>query len=336
MKKKAMIRAQWGQNHDGQASSDNILPGLHDDMALNILAWCTMSDYSNLACLNKRFNSLMASDNIYKLGQRLGVVEHLVCVACILMPWEAFNRVGQKWMRLPKIPCDEYFTYANMESLAVGTELLVFGHKILGFAIWMYSLVTRTWARCPPMNLPRCLFGSGSLREIATIAGEVSNYRWNLGDFADLFGWKFYVFGGITNNFEFLTCGEEYNIEQRTWRRIKNMYSVSFTNNDSIAGRSPPLVAVVNNQLYCADQVTNEVKKYDKINNSWSVVTRLPIRADSSNSWGLGNKLLVIGRHRGPGGEPIVLHSWQPDDGGNAWQVLSVSETRSSFVTRLL
>ena len=103
------------------------------------------------------------------------------------------------------------------------------------------------------------------------------------------------------------------------------------------AMRSPPLVAVVNNQLYSADQATNEVKRYNKTNNSWSVVKRLPVMADSSNGWGLafkacGSSLLVIGGHRGPQGEVIVLHTWDPQDRSTEWDVLAVKEQAGAFV----
>ncbi|URE39045.1 F-box kelch-repeat protein [Musa troglodytarum] len=106
------------------------------------------------------------------------------------------------------------------------------------------------------------------------------------------------------------------------------------------ATQSPPLVAVVKNQLYAADQSTNEVKKYDKENNTWNVVRPLPVRADSSNGWGLafkacGDKLLVVGGHRGPQGEVIVLHYWRPEEGnmgGADWDILSIRERAGAFV----
>lgn len=362
-KKKSRVIVQSEENHDGQASDGSLLPGFHDDIAFNVLAWCCRSDYPTLACLNKNFNSLMSSGYLYKLRRQLGVVEHWIYLACILMPWEAFDPVRRRWMRLQRMPCDGCFMSADKESLAVGTELLVFGRELSGFAIFMYSLITRGWSRCSLMNMPRCLFGSSSLGEIAIVAGgsdknglvlksaELYNSEyatWQTlpdmelprklcsGFFMD---GKFYVIGGISRDIECLTCGEEYNMETRTWRRIENMFPSSLVGTQA-AMQSPPLVAVVNNQLYSADQATNEVKKYDKANNTWSVVKRLPVRADSSNGWGLafkacGNSLLVIGGHRSPEGEVVVLHSWQPECSngvGQEWSVLSVRERAGSFV----
>jgi len=359
-KKIPSVKSQQDTDHSGQKSNDCLLPGLHDDIALDCLAWVSRSDYSSLACLNKRFNLLMGSGYLYKLRRELGIIEHWVYVACSLMPWEAFDPFRQSWMRLPRMPCDDCFSLADKESLAVGTQLLVFGRELSGFAIWMYSLVRRDWSRCTPMNLPRCLFGSGSFGEIAIVAGGVNNnghvlkcaevYNSEFGTWVPLpdmnqprklcsgffMDGKFYVIGGRSSHTDSLTCGEEYNIETRTWRRIPDMYPGC----GNRATQSPPLVAVVNNQLYAADQSTNEVKKYDKVNNTWNFVRTLPVRADSHNGWGLafkacGDKLLVIGGQRGPQGEVIVLHTWRPEDGNNNgqdWDVLSIRERAGGFV----
>ncbi|KAH7678893.1 Kelch motif-containing protein [Dioscorea alata] len=351
-------KTQPGSDYSGQRSDDSLLPGLHDDIALDCLAWACRSDYPSLACVSKKFTLLIGSGYLYKLRRQLGIIEHWVYLACSLMPWEAFDPERQRWMRLPRMPCDECFSYADKESLAVGTQLLVFGRELTGFAIWMYSLVRRDWSRCSSMNLSRCLFGSGSSGEIAIVAGGSDKnghvlkcaelYNSELGTWETLpdmnlprkmcsgffMDGKFYVIGGMCSHTDSLTCGEEYNLQTRMWKRIQNMYP-----GGNRASQSPPLVAVVNNQLYAADQATNVVKKYDKMNNTWNVIKPLPVRADSYNGWGLafkacGDKLLVIGGHRGPQGEVIVLHSWRPEEGnsGPEWDVLSVRERAGAFV----
>ncbi|XP_016746033.2 F-box/kelch-repeat protein At5g60570 [Gossypium hirsutum] len=79
-----------------------------------------------------------------------------------------------------------------------------------------------------------------------------------------------------------------------------------------------------------------------QVNNSWSVVKRLPVRADSSYGWGLafkacGNSLLVVGAggHEGHDDGVIVLHSWNPEEGnrdGQEWNVLAVKARTGAFV----
>ncbi|KQJ84642.1 F-box/kelch-repeat protein At5g60570 isoform X1 [Brachypodium distachyon] len=354
----AVVKTQSGGDSSSNGSNDGFLPGLHDDMAQDCLAWTSRSDYPSLSCLNKKFNMLINGGYLYKLRRKYGIVEHWVYLACSLMPWEAFDPSRNRWMRLPRMPCDDCFSCADKESLAVGTQLLVFGREYTGLAIWMYNLLTRHWSRCTPMNLPRCLFASGSSGEIAIVAGgcdstgqvlisaelynsEAGHWetlpdmnlprRLSSGFFMD---GMFYVIGGVSSERNSLTCGEEYNLQTRTWRRIPDMYP-----GGTSASQSPPLIAVVNNQLYAADQSTNVVKKYDKENNIWNIVKPLPVRADSSNGWGLafracGDRLLVIGGHRVPRGEVILLHSWCPEggNGGADWEVLSMKERAGVFV----
>ncbi|KAM7496721.1 hypothetical protein LguiA_021135 [Lonicera macranthoides] len=349
--------------YDGRrrfGSSDSLLPGLYDDVALNCLAWASRSDYASLSCLNLSFNLLMRSGYLYELRKQLGIVEHWVYMVCDPRGWEAFDPIRNKWIKLPKIPCDECFNYADKESLAVGSELLVFGRELFEFAIWKYSLIRHNWVKCEGMNRPRCLFGSGTLGSIAIVAGgsdkngnvlksaelyDSSSGRWEIlpnmhsprrlcsGFFMDE---KFYVIGGMTNPTDSLTCGEEFDLKTRKWKRIEDMYP-----NVNRAAQAPPLVAVVDNQLYAVEYLTNMVKKYDKEKNSWAVLGRLPVRADSSNGWGLafkacGKELLVVGGQRGPEGEAIVLNSWCPESGVKNgtldWKVIGVKEHVGVFV----
>ncbi|RLM75522.1 uncharacterized protein C2845_PM15G22380 [Panicum miliaceum] len=319
---KPILKAQSGGDSSGNRSNDCYFPGLHDDLSQDCLAWSSRSDYPSLSCLNKRFNLLINSGYLYKLRRKYGIVEHWVYLACSLMPWEAFDPNRKRWMRLPRMPCDECFSCADKESLAVGTQLLVFGREIAIVAggcdkngqvlrsAELYNSEIGRWETIPDMNLAR---------------------RLSSGFFMD---GKFYVIGGVSSQRDSLTCGEEYNLETKTWRRILDMYP-----GGTSASQSPPLVAVVNNQLYAADQSKNVVKKYDKANNTWNILKPLPVRADSSNGWGLafkacGDRLLVIGGHRGPRGEVILLHSWCPEGGedGADWEVLSVKERAGVFV----
>uniref|UniRef100_A0A0D6R2C8 F-box domain-containing protein n=1 Tax=Araucaria cunninghamii TaxID=56994 RepID=A0A0D6R2C8_ARACU len=363
-KKIKTIDVSKGQPNDsenqGEGSHDSLITGLHDDLGMDCLAWASRSDYASLACVNKRFKSLIRTGKLYRLRRQLGIVEQWVYLVCDLIGWETIDPYRQRWMRLPRMPSDECFNYADKESLAVGNELLVFGRELSGFVIWRYSLLTHSWSKLPGMSLPRCLFGSGSCGEIAIVAGgsdkdgtvlkSAELYNSEAGTWETLpdmhsprklcsgffMDGKFYVIGGMSSHTTSLTCGEEYNLQTRTWRRIRNM----FPGGNGATSHAPPLVAVVNNQLYAVEYSRNEVKKYNKENNTWSVLGRLPVRADSTNGWGLafkafGNEILVIGGQRGPEGESIVLNSWRPTpDAGKPieWNVLAVKERAGVFV----
>ncbi|PON41408.1 Kelch repeat type [Parasponia andersonii] len=352
-----------GRVNDGRlklGSSDSFLPGIVDDVALNCLAWACRSDHASLACINRKYNKLIKSGYLYGLRKQLGIVEHWVYLVCDPRGWEAFDLARKKWITLPRMPCDECFNHADKESLAVGSQLLVFGRELLDFAIWKYNLIDHSWIKCQGMNRPRCLFGSGSLGSIAIVAGgsdkngkvlmsvelyDSSTNKWEMlpnmktprrlcsGFFMDR---KFYVIGGMSSPTVSLTCGEEYDLETKEWRKIENMYPHA-----NRAAQAPPLVAVVSNQLYAVEHLTNLVKKYDKVNNTWHVLGRLPVRANSANGWGLafkacGEELLVVGGQRGPEGEGIVINAWNPKsgvkDGTLDWKVQGVKEHNGVFV----
>ncbi|KAI6685778.1 hypothetical protein NL676_031691 [Syzygium grande] len=176
----------------------------------------------------------------------------------------------------------------------------------------LYDSSTGKWELLPSMHTPRRLCS---------------------GFFMD---GKFYVIGGMSSPTDSLTCGEVYDLETKKWRKIERMYP-----NVNKAAQAPPLVAVVDNELYSVEHLTNMVKKYDKAKNTWDVLGRLPVKADSSNGWGLafkacGKELLVVGGQRGPEGEAIVLNSWNPKSGVKNgtldWKVLGVKENVGVFV----
>ncbi|PRQ33622.1 putative F-box domain, galactose oxidase, beta-propeller [Rosa chinensis] len=352
-----------GRMNDGRrryGSSDSFFPGLVDDVALHCLAWTPRSTYASLSCTNKRFNKLIRSEYLYGLRKQVGIEEHWVYLVCDLRGWEAYDPMRKKWMTLPKVPCDECFNHADKESLAVGTQLLVFGRELLDFAIWKYSVIHHSWVKCEGMSKPRCLFGSGSRGSTAIVAGgsdingnvlksaelyDSTSGRWKVlpdlhtprrlcsGFFMDN---KFYVIGGMSSPFDSLTCGEEYDLDTGKWRKIEGMYP--YVNR---AAQAPPLIAVVDNQLYAVEYETNMVKKYDKEKNTWDVIGRLPVRADFSNGWGLafkacGKELLVVGGQRGPEGESIVLNSWCPKSGVKNgtldWKVIGQKDNVGVFV----
>ncbi|RRT79902.1 hypothetical protein B296_00024679 [Ensete ventricosum] len=338
-------------NYSGQNSDTNSLIGqIGCDMSIKCLLHCSRSDYGALASLNQAFNSLFRTGELYKLRRQTGIIEHWVYFSCNILEWEAYDPYCGRWITLPKMPQNDFFMCSDKESLAVGTELLVFGRNYtshIAHIVLRYSILTSSWSQGIEMNSPRCLFGSASFGEVAIVAGGVDaqntilssvelynseaqtwvtlpsmNKRRKMcsGVFMDN---KFYVIGGMRSSTELLTCGEEYDMEKHSWRIIPNM-SLGLNGPSG----APPLVAVVNNELYAADYAEKEVRKYDKENNSWVTLGRLPERPDSVNGWGLafracGERLLVIGGPRVLGGGMIELNSWTPRDGPPEWKLIA-------------
>ncbi|KAK6931208.1 Kelch repeat type 1 [Dillenia turbinata] len=345
-------RRHAGDNSD--SDSDPFIHPIGRDLTIQCLIRCSRSDYGSVASLNSSFRSLIRSGEIYRWRRKEGVVEYWVYFSCQLLEWEAFDPNRSRWMHLPRMSSNECFMCSDKESLAVGTELLVFGKEMMSHVIYRYSILTNSWSSGMQMNAPRCLFGSASLGNIAILAGGCDSQGTILSS-AELYDsekgtWtplpsmhkprkmcsgvfmdkKFYVIGGVGGtDLKVLTCGEEFDLETKTWTEIPNMSPGAAREAEAPAGNeAPPLVAVVNNQLYAADYADMEVKKYDKDRKEWFTVGRLPERAASMNGWGLafracGDRLIVIGGPRAMGEGFIELNSWVPSEGPPQWDLLA-------------
>ncbi|KAL6562533.1 F-box/kelch-repeat protein skip11 [Orobanche gracilis] len=353
------------QSADNNSDNSSLIPAIGRDNSISCLIRCSRSDYGSIACLNKSFRSLVRTGELYKLRRQNGFMEHWVYFSCQLLEWEAFDPVRRHWMHLPGMNSNEVFVFADKESLAVGTELLVFGRDLMTHVIYRYSLLTNTWTTGMTMNEPRCLFGSASLGEIAILAGGCDSHG-NILSSAELYNsetgtWmvlpsmkknrkmcssvfmdgKFYVIGGIGGpDLRLLTCGEEYDLETRTWREIPNMSPLRIggvrDNEPPATSEAPPLIAVVNNQLYSADHAEMEVRRYDKGSRAWVTVGRLPERVNSMYGWGLafracGERLIVIGGPRNAGEGFIEVNSWVPRESPPQWDLLGRKRS-GSFV----
>ncbi|GMH01704.1 hypothetical protein Nepgr_003543 [Nepenthes gracilis] len=349
------------------SDSGSLIHPLGRDMSINCLLRCSRADYGSIASLNRSFQSLIRSGLIYRLRRLNGVIEHWVYFSCHLLEWEAFDPVTRRWMHLPRMTSNECFMCSDKESLAVGTELLVFGKEVTSHVIYRYSILTNSWSSGMKMNAPRCLFGSASLGEIAILAGGCDSMG-NIYSSAELYDsekktWvtlpsmhkprkmcsavfmdgKFYVIGGIGgSDSKVLACGEEFDLQTKTWTEIPNMSpgrsGAARENDMPPAAEAPPLVAVVNNQLYAADYADMEVRKYNKETKTWATVGRLPERAGSMNGWGLafracGDRLIVIGgpRPSSLGEGTIEVNSWVPNDGPPQWDLLARKQS-ANFV----
>ncbi|XAR65464.1 hypothetical protein NMG60_11009602 [Bertholletia excelsa] len=347
-----------------QSDSSSLFHQIGRDMSINCLLHCSRSDYGSIASLNRGFRSLIRSGELYKLRRQMGIIEHWVYFSCNLLEWEAFDPICHQWMHLPRMTTHECFMCSDKESLAVGTELLVFGKEILSPVIYKYSMLTNSWSLGSEMNEPRCLFGSASLGEIAIVAGgcdpagnilsSAELYNTDTGVWVTLpsmnrprklcsavfMDGKFYVIGGIgAGSSNSLPSGEVYDLEARTWLEIPDMFPARNSGAGSsspASSKAPPLVAVVKNELYAAHYAEREVSKYDKVRNQWERVGRLPERVVSMNGWGLafracGDQLVVIGGPRTLAGGVIEINAWIPDEGPQQWSLLG-SKQLGSFV----
>ncbi|KAL0737629.1 hypothetical protein Bca4012_013839 [Brassica carinata] len=308
------------------------VPQLPYELEVEILARLPRFEYWKLKFLNKRFSRLLKEGKIFKVRRDRGVVEPFVFMRSTGdTSWTMFDKDFENYKNVPMLPLppDSSFFLGDKESLCAGTHLIVTGNEGESIALWRYELETSQWFKGPAMITPRVLFASATFGTVAFVAGGLKMYgdtskevvngaekydsvtktwtrlqgmnkRRQFCSGCYLRG-KFYVLGGKDENDNNLTCGERYDEGTDTWELIPDILKdASFS---SI--QSPPLIAVVNDNLYSLETSANELRVYDTNANAWKKLGDVPVRAKSSGGWGvafksLGDKLLVIGASAGP------------------------------------
>ncbi|KAK7316132.1 hypothetical protein VNO77_34889 [Canavalia gladiata] len=302
--------------------ADYDVPCLSDELETMILARFPISEHWKMCCLSKRFLTLLKSGEIYKIRRVIAFKEPCVfMLASGEKNWCAFDGHFRSCKKLPIIPSDYNFEWGDKESFSAGTDLFVSGKEVEGAVVWRYELATNEWFKGPSMLSTRCLFASASCDTIAFVAGGLEITTWEVLNSAEKYNFeskswqplpkmiqkrkfcsgcyldnKFYVIGGQNENQKDLTCGEFFDEETNSWNLIPNMLK----DIPISTPRSPPLIAVANNELYTLDASSNELKVYLKGSNSWKKLGPVPVRADAQGGWGvafksLGYELLVIG-----------------------------------------
>ncbi|KAF8390629.1 hypothetical protein HHK36_025156 [Tetracentron sinense] len=344
-----------------QDADYSYLPSLLDELALLILARVPRSEYGKLCCVNKRYLALLKSYELSKIRRAIGIEEPSVfMLASGESRWWRFEHHFASFSKLPDLPSDQCFAAGDKESFCAGTHLLVSGKEIEGVVVWRYELDMKKWFKGPSMISPRCLFASVSCGDFACVAGGIGtgtgmeilnsaekytpeNKSWNplpkmnlrrklcSGCYMDN---KFYVIGGQNENGVDLTCGEFYDRDKNKWELIPDMLKDS----PIPTSRSPPLVAVVKNELYSLDASSNKLKVYLKKSNSWKELGNVPVRADHSRGWGvafksLGDELLVIGgAWNSYTGQGMTIYTCCPDPNEEFlhWRCLGSGSNRMS------
>ncbi|GAB2226013.1 hypothetical protein Droror1_Dr00021796 [Drosera rotundifolia] len=353
-----------GQDWPISSKGRTCIPLLSDELELIILARFPISEYWKVCVISKKILALFRMGELFRIRRELKVTELSVfMLASGETNWRVFDRNFTSCRRLPLLPGDSCFISGDKESLCAGTHLLVSGKEIEGPAIWRYDLAMNKWYHGPSMIEPRCLFASASCGDFAFVAGGISMMgtrargilntaeKYNpesrswvplprmsekrklcSGIYMDN---KFYVIGGQNEKGEALTCGEVFLEEANIWLKIPDIIRDSPV---ATSSESPPLVAVVDNELYSIETSSNQLKVYLKASNSWKKLGPVPVRTDFNRGWGvafksLGNELLVIGGSTVPrAGHGMTIYTCRPHPGNEElqWKLLESGKSRSS------
>ncbi|KAA8548229.1 hypothetical protein F0562_004510 [Nyssa sinensis] len=342
-----------------QPQDADYIPPLSYELEDLILARIPRSEYGKLCFVNKRCLSLLKSSELFSIRREIGAKESSVFMfACGESKWWEFDREFKSCRKLPVLPADFCFTSGDKESFCAGTHLLVSGREIDNLAVWRYELAVNRWFKGPSMINPRCLFASATCGPFAYVAGgiglEPNSEVYNTAEKynPDTKSWvplpemerrrklcsgcymdnKFFVIGGQNENGE-LTCGEFYDEGRNKWVLIAGMLE----DDPVLAHHSPPLVAVVNNELYSLESFSNQLKVYLKESNTWKQLGQVPVRADLGRGWGvafksLGNELLVIGASISSASNCMAIYTCCPNPDGRElqWRLLDSGRNRLS------
>ncbi|CAI9094956.1 OLC1v1030794C1 [Oldenlandia corymbosa var. corymbosa] len=277
----------------GDSANNSLILEIGRDLSMECLACCARVDYGKILMVNRSFKSvILRGDELYKLRRKLGIIEYWVYFSCNHAEWEAFDTIGHQYQGLPPIPASECF-----------------------------NVVTDSWVDGVTPNSLRYLFASGSLGEIAIVAGGCDSEGKILGS-AEMYDsnkgmWRalpslntprkscsgvvmderFYAIGGIglgeksvdgeVGNPKVLTSGEVFDMKTNLWVEIPNIlpgHIVEGVDEYAHAStKSPPLLAVVRNELYAAYHEEMLLKKYNMSMNVWTTIGRLPENASLTN-----------------------------------------------------
>ncbi|KAJ4876134.1 Galactose oxidase/kelch repeat superfamily protein [Raphanus sativus] len=291
------------------------------ELEVEIFARLSCFEYWKLQFLNKKNLQLLRSCEIFRVRQERGLVKpHVILRSGAESNWEMFDKDFKTFRRLPKVPSSDYcFFHSDKETISVGTQLIVIGKEIEGIVVFRYELENHKWFKGPSMITPRVMYVSASHGKTAFFAGgiqmddngnpnvvrTVEKYNADTKSWAMVSGMhkarkfssgcflrgKFYVIGGRDENDKHLTCGECYDETTNSWELIPDMLKdMTFI----MPSQSPPLIAVVDNNLYMLETSLNELRVYDINKNIWKKLGVVPVRSNAAFGWGLRLNLWEI------------------------------------------
>ncbi|KAF8051295.1 hypothetical protein N665_1750s0003 [Sinapis alba] len=251
------------------------------ELEVEIIARLPCFEYWKLQFLNKKFLELLKSCEIFRVRQERGLVKpYVILHSGDESNWEMFDKDFKIFQRLPKVPSSDYCFFYNDKETLRGIQMDGNGNPIVVRTVEKYNADTKSWTVINGMHKAR-KFSSGCF-----LRG------------------KFYVLGGRDGNDKHHTCGESYDEVTNSWELIPDMLKdMTFIT----PSQSPPLIAVVDENLYMLETSLNELRVYDINKNIWKKLGVVPVIANAAFGWGIafksmGDRLLVIGtshsRHR--------------------------------------
>ncbi|OAE25547.1 hypothetical protein AXG93_1543s1640 [Marchantia polymorpha subsp. ruderalis] len=331
-------QCSWNESGGKTGRVGDYFPLVPNDAGLNCLTRISLTHITTAAGVCKVWREFLLGPDFYKYRRSMNVREDWVFILGNNMrnEWKVYRPAFNDWLVLPPCPYDYMFSSCDKESMIAGLNLLVLGQSLDGYKVWKFDVIRFQWSIAPRMHSARCLFGSATSGSFAYFAGGTNNgstlksaerFNAETGRWATLpnmnrerklcsgciMDGKFIVIGGQTND-QILECGELYDPMTKRWTLIEGMWPRAFA--PSATG-APPLVAVLNNELFAINILENKLMIYEKDLNLWHLLEAIPERGRNVSGWGLGFKavgseLFVIGGSRDVAEWVPYIHAYQP------------------------
>eukprot|EP00270_Netrium_digitus_P001672 TRINITY_DN1182_c0_g1_i2.p1 TRINITY_DN1182_c0_g1~~TRINITY_DN1182_c0_g1_i2.p1 ORF type:complete len:428 (+),score=83.02 TRINITY_DN1182_c0_g1_i2:98-1381(+) len=185
-----------------------LIPGLPDDLALDVLLHVPRWQVPQLRCVCRRWRDLVGSEAFYSARVVTGLAEAWLYASVSDWQgsncWFSFDPSTSAWKRLPQIPGSEHRNILTLQLAALSGKLLVSGmverENPVGGAnsVFLYDPRTNSWRRGAAINTGRWFCMSGIVEG------------------------KLYVAGGIgtCNNLALVDTIEMYDPEHDTWQQV--------------------------------------------------------------------------------------------------------------------
>ncbi|KAL2238851.1 UNVERIFIED_CONTAM: F-box/kelch-repeat protein SKIP30 [Sesamum indicum] len=238
---------------DSAIHMSGLIEGLPDAVVLRCLARVPFHLHPKLELVSHSWREAIRSTELFKARQEVKATEEFICV-CAYDPdnlWQLYDPVHDLWITLPHLPSNIRHL-AHFGVVSAAGKLFVLGggsdavDPLTGdqdgcFAtdeVWSYDPVTRQWALCASMIVPRAMFACCVLEG------------------------KIIVAGGFTNCRKSISKAEIYDPEKDVWLPIPDLHH---THNSACTG------VVIEGKVHILHKGLSTVQVLENIKVGWTV-----------------------------------------------------------------
>lgn len=230
-----------------------LIEGLPDAVVLRCLARVPFHLHPKLELVSRSWREAIRSTELFNARKEVNATEEFICV-CAFDPdnlWQLYDPLHDLWLTLPVLPSNLRHL-AHFGAVSTAGKLFVLGGSsdavdpLTGdqdgcFAtdeVWSYDPVTRQWALCSSMLVPRAMFAC------CVLDGKII------------------VAGGFTSCRKSISKAEIYDPEKDTWVPIPDLHH---THNSACTG------LVIEGRVHVLHKGLSTVQVLENVKQGWIV-----------------------------------------------------------------